>query len=299
MAQYDYLILSPSLSDAGTLTAASSASGFGVANLQSQAAHKVWRSNNLTSQFLQIDLGAGYSGDINNQATFHVWLGYTNARSATTWRVRFDDDSDPTTSPDHDSGVISIFPSGSMTSLDTAFPDGVHGYYAFGPTFLDCRYIRIDLADASHPDGYFQASRIVVGIEFAGNYHQAGLPQPTPVTAWSPSYGAAYGSGVPSEQEPEDSIRADGGQLWPFERERPASVPYRFKNLSRQEVSNLRELYRFRGTSKDIVSIMDPSTTQYLQENTVHGFLRDFDTPTWKSANDNAHEVSFEVEALL
>jgi hypothetical protein len=237
----------------------------------------------------------------------HVFMGWTNFRQALTgFRVRTDDDSDPLVSPDYDSGSLTLYSGVLRLGLNEDFPDGLHLYHrAVLPAGTDVRYVRIDLTDGAHPDGFFEASRLAIAIEntkaVAGETDQFATGMPIPNTVWTPGRSAAFGSGIPSEEEVEDGERAEGGGWWPYERENPASVPYRFGGLKRSEIRELRSLYASRGTSKDVVSIMDynEAAQEHVQENLVHGFIREFKTPTWRTGIDGAHETSFEIESIL
>lgn len=142
------------LSDAGTLTVTSAASGLPVTNLQSVYPWKVWRSTSAADQTIDLDLGAATSIDA-------IALVNHNLDDNGTWRIYLDDNSSSFASPTYDPGAADIH----ETTIDTDLlgrlqPTAIRVLSA--P--VSARYARIVLSNTGNATGYLQAGRLVVGL---------------------------------------------------------------------------------------------------------------------------------------
>jgi len=238
--------------------------------------HLKARSSSLSNVFFEVDLGVARDWNF-------VWLGYTNARSATDWRIRAaDTQGNLTAAPNHDSTLIDLWPTSSPSTLATDWPRGAFGLYYLSGSSVNRRWLRIDLADATHPDGYLQAGVLIVGSTFK------------PARTW------VYGLEDPTEMEPTDHPRSIGGVVYPQPGPRPAMASYEFKSLTPAEYRALRKIFRLRGTSKQVITVSDPSNTAYLHENVVHGVLRNLQPiGRPKYVNGGAeYRVELEIESM-
>lgn len=303
----ELIILSPRISDAGSISGSATATDMPWSNLLNPYPHLAARTTNLTSLNFQIDLGSllGTSGNF-----VHVWLGYSNFRQGqTTWRLRMDDDSDPTASPDHDSGNIfatgsaSTGPGGHVKLLD--WPRGVDAYYGVLLN-VDIRYLRVDLIDAGHPSGYLEAARLVVAIEpTGGSFGPLNESWPVPTTAFRSPFAPLLASNGAFEQIVADGQRSDGRVLYAYERETPVEGEYVINRLDVTYRDWFRSLVRERGGARDVVVIQDPQNTdtaagsKFNQENTVHGYLRNVSKPQRMRTSSELYQMSFDVEAIL
>lgn len=136
-----------------------------IANLASDRRGLVWRTAGVSgAQHFIIDLGEAKSVD-------RVALLRTNLRDTATWQVRAGSTSGGTSSsPTHDSGSMAAWASSTLRR------ERPNSFYKLTSAH-SARYWRIDITDTSHPDGYIEACRLVIG------------------TAFKPANGISYGSG--------------------------------------------------------------------------------------------------------
>jgi hypothetical protein len=128
--------------DDATITASSSASGFGTANLQDLRASRVWRSDGSTSITIVFDFGSAVS-------FAGVGIAGHNFTSGATVTLEWNS-ADSWGSP---AG------SQSVTVDDTCVA-------AF--TSVSYRYARLSVTDASNTDGYIEIGRVSVGAAITG-----------------------------------------------------------------------------------------------------------------------------------
>ena len=231
------------------ISGSSTAAGMPWSNLLTPFPHERARSTNLTTVYFELDFGAARAWD-------SIWLGYSNARSATNWRIRAaDTQGNLTAAPNHDSGTIAIWPASSPSTLATDWPRGAFGFYNILGATVTRRWLRVDITDGSHPDGYFQFGCLIPGLIF------------------TPTYGWAYGGEEPTEVEPPDRARSISGVAFPTPAPTPAKESVLLKSLSQAEYRSIRRLYRLRGSHKHVLVVKDPTDTGYLHENTIHGLF--------------------------
>ncbi|MFX4084043.1 hypothetical protein N6H05_23890 [Sphingobium sp. WTD-1] len=130
------------------VSSSNSASNAPASNLNLDHPSMVWRSSNLTSVQITVQLGAG-SWDT-------IALVKNNLRATDTVRIRAANSASNTTaSPTYDSGNLSAF-SGSSNSAGSLTLLTLSG--ARTETF-----IRIDITSTGNPAGYVEAARVVIG----------------------------------------------------------------------------------------------------------------------------------------
>lgn len=236
-------IATPRLSDAATLTSGGTiAASLPLANLQAMQPGKVCRFTDLSGMHIVADLGAA-------QEVNQVWLGYTNATSAATWRVRgATSEANLTASPGYDSGSADIWPVSGLDDWDTV--NGLR-WLSTAQTY---RWWRIDIADAANPDGYFDIGRLYIAKAW-----QAGGIQ----------FGWSLGWLDDSEIE-----RARGGQMHPVERPRRRELSFTLHGKSEAQMyGDAFAIQRLRGRSRDVLVVRDPMQTTWLQHQTLYGLM--------------------------
>lgn len=167
-----YFIGRPTLSKAATLSSiGNERASMPASNLQKNDPRLIWRSSGLGSLFIELDFGSPVA---LNFAALMFHRGWTDG----TWQFR-SDDTDPTSSPDHDSGSLNLWV--STNANHTAFRDrnALHSVYLFESAAVTNRFARIDITDANNPDGDFRAGVLMVGFgwRFTNNPHYG-------ATAW-------------------------------------------------------------------------------------------------------------------
>lgn len=245
------IIGSPKLSDAGTLTASSQVAGMEATKLQLMRPSLKHRSTALS--FF-------YTGNLGSAKTIRlVSLCYSNAKSVTTWRVRFaTSEANLTAAPAYDSGSISFWPGGAdLSSWLTT-----HSRLYLGPGGQTATWYRIDIDHSTSGDSYFEAGRLVVaeGIEFAE----------TTRTKIDGALAITYA-------EPVVEVEDQGGEQSPRRRKVRGSIgPIQYRGLTEAEaLGSISPLLRDRGSSRDVLLVTDTSEAVYPMDYMVLGRMRD------------------------
>ena len=238
------VIATPALSDAAVLAANGASEGMPLVNLQRMQPIEVWRTTDPANAFVTVDLGASETVSL-------VALLHTNASAAATWRIRAAAvEGDVVTSPAYDSTSVSLWPTAGLDTWPT-----VNGLLWLGASPQTLRYWRIDVADGSNPDGFFQAGRLL----FAN--------------AWQPARNISYGWGL-GWSDPSPKPRSLGGQTYPVRRPRARQMSFRLDFQSEAALyDNAFEIDRLRGTADDLLVVRDPTNVARLQQWAVHGTL--------------------------
>lgn len=234
------ILVSPELSDAITLVASTEVAGFEVSRLQSQRPSLKWRPSALTG-YIKGNLGAATT-------IRYVFLGYANAKSGSTWRVRFATTEANLTngSASYDSTVIPFWPSGAA-SVGTWTDKHARWYDETGKT---ATWFQIDIDHSASGDSYFEAGRLAVGT---GIVLLAGTTSGVPV--------------FPLQllsQEPVVETVDMGGEASPRPRRLEVSGTIKIWGLSDTEaLGSVKPFCRARGSSKDVVIDFKPEETVY------------------------------------
>lgn len=226
-----------------------------VENLQDRQIVRIWR-NAQTSAQIDVDFGQG------RLVNFVALIKHSLSQLATI-RFRFSNEADFSTNV-YDSGTFDAWP--VLEEFGT-LPWGVFQWGGFlNPeiaaeytisTFdvLDeavvARYLRIDMSDASNPEGYIQAGRLISG------------------PAYQPSIN--YANGVEFEFIDESRVtKSRGGQTFVDEVERYRRMRFELINIPEAEMfSNVfNQIDRLRGVSQDILVIPQPDEpTTWITQN--------------------------------
>jgi len=166
------------LPDYATLTATSSAAGFGVTNLLENNKSTVWRSTSLSSQTITATWSAA-------QAISGIGFAFTNLIEGSTIRIRlYTQTTDP--APVYDSTATSLlfayeFPAGLSTLGLLSFAFGGGTYFSAFFDEYNVKKMVIDLDSAGNADGYMEVAKIMTGRKWAPTYNAEYGAQVTPV----------------------------------------------------------------------------------------------------------------------
>jgi len=252
-------------SDEATIDSSSAeTSGFPVENLQSTQPTDYWESQT-TTPFVVLDRG-------NAQDFNVIALLYTNVQSGDTWQVRAaDTEANLTASPGYDSGSVTFRVPGDDDTWDR------HHGFLFLSTTQAYRWIRIALALGTGAD--LEAGRLIIG-----DFYQPSV---------NDSYGRRFGVSDPST-----TSRTDGGGLISDERSRFLNATVTLDFQSEADVyGSLFEIRRLRGTSKDILLVLDPDEDTYLMQQMIYGRITADDPFVYPNYNRFRHR--FRVEEGL
>lgn len=239
------LLCTPELFDSANtvLTVSSEHSNFRSSKLKNVQPTEIWRSANLSPVSLVMDFGTSIDFSV-------VALMYTNLTSAATWRIRIaDSEAALTTTPTHDSTVISFWPTANLTDWDR-----VSGYYVL-PSALSGQWLRIDLVDGANLDGYMQAGRLYIS------------------KPWQPIVNIAYGWKLGYEDDSKHNL-SKGGQTIITALGKRRVLEFTLDYQSESDMyDGAFSIERSRGMSKDILVIPDYSNTDRIHDWSVYGLM--------------------------
>ena len=259
------VIATPVLSDAATsITSSGETSAGPVENLRRMQPTDVWQSTTL-SPYIEVDLG------VITQINL-VALLFVNATAAATMRVRTANTQAGLTSPSpgYDSGAFAF-----KTSDDVNGDDG-HGL-AWIPASVMNQWVRIDISDASNPDGSIMAGRLYVASALQTTYNY--------------DYGAA--DGFDDNSTIDDT---DGGQLIPNDGTNRVVFEFTLNTADETERHAVREINRKRGASKDVLILQNPDATTNAHDLIKYGLLQRRRTAV--NTAFNCHQVNYQLKGL-
>lgn len=241
------VIANPSIINAATVTAGSALASMPVSNLLSKQPKRCWRSDDLGSLYLVIDL-------LTAQSINLIALLFHNASTAATWRLRgATSEANLTAAPSYDSGSVNMWDGGWPTDQ---YP--LHSIKWFGDSPETYQYWRIDISDAANSDNYFQAGRLYID------------------NAWQlPAYkNIEFGWDV-HFIDPSSKARSKGGQLnaETMQSWREIVLPINWQTED-EMYNNLFELQRRQGTTGDVFVMRDPDATTHLLRQSIYGAMK-------------------------
>lgn len=239
-------LVSPHLSDAATITAINEATSLEASNLQILDPTEKWRTTSLSNMYVVLQFPAAVSLDF-------ILALYTNATSNTTWRIRAAaSEANLTASPSYDSGNITFWPNGSDLSQFTE----THGWKVL-TTPQSYVWWRIDFTDATHPDGYFEVGRLMLGKGF------------------SPAIDIPVGWEVTPAREESTLVRSAGGGSVVRQSPRFRDLSFTWTKLTKTEAfGTLAELARQVGMSTDVAAFVDADEATYPMDMMSSGLFR-------------------------
>jgi len=166
--------------DDATNTATSSASGFGIANAETELKAETWRSTSLSSQTITSTFAAATTVSA-------VALAFTNLHAGSTVRVKLYTETADVV-PVMDSGVQELYyaydpPEGFSTIGLIAFAHGGGTYFSMFFNDYAIKKCEIIITSAANPDGYIEIGRVIIGDRFEPTYNaRAGVDFTYPET---------------------------------------------------------------------------------------------------------------------
>jgi len=271
-------------SSTSTLTVDSEVSSLPKENLQDLQIVKVWRSSSTSAQ-IDIDLGTVKILDLMS-------IINNNFSTSATIRWRVSTASDFSTTV-YDTGVVDVWqpvepfgsspwglfrwggiPSEEQISLYT------RNTFTFIANAVFGRYVRIEISDASNPDGYLQAGRLIVGPAY----------QPT----------VNYANGVEFEFVDNSRVtKSRGGQTFVDEVEKFRKMSFDLINLPEAEMFGniFNNMDRVKGVSKDVLVIPQPDDSQTWITQNIYGRISEI-SPIVNTALDY-YTRRIEIEEMI
>lgn len=223
------------LSDAGTVTGSATAGGLGINNLKTQPIRQPARFTN-PNGYIEVDLGSVQLIDF-------VALMGMDATSGTA-RVRFAADyADLTTTPDYDSGTISLVV-GDVQTLNSFYHKA---------TATSARYARIDFTTTNA--SYVDIGRLYVGKAFQPTYNM--------------NYGEGQGFDDQSEKRYTKSGRLESNRK---PKRRVQEFTLSFGSMA-EMYGALYDIDNHVGTTGDLLFIADIEDATYLQKRSIYGTM--------------------------
>jgi hypothetical protein len=277
----------PNRADEATLATGTQVASLPVTNLQERQIVRPWRtattapaSTWVTANFLQ------------PQTIGAVALIRHNFSQSSRWRVRLGYDSTFAT-VSYDSGWRDIWPQfeefgalawgvfqwGGLVPREVTAQITLSAYHLL-PQPIVAQHLRIDIDDASNPDGFLQAGRLLAG------------------PAYQPSRDMLYGWSIGFE-DPSTVSKSRGGQTWIDVQERFRVLRFTLSNLSESEAfGNIFDyLFRRKGIAGDVLVIPRADRPNQYHNQAIYGRLRSLEPIT--NPYFESYETSFEVEELL
>lgn len=216
--------------------------------LQEMQPRKTAQSDGLTGVYVEFDLGAAYAID-----TFAGVNG--NGTTDAEWRWRgATSQGNLTAAPGYDSTQVSQWPaSGKPTDEDWE----QHCNLLVSNNVLAFRYWRVDLFDASNPEGFHEYGRLFGGVR------------------WTPTANYTYDWGQRFEAADilEETVY---GQTQTEERLRPRGWVLPFDSIRRSELlANAMTLQRLRGRAGPLLACIDYTRDSDLHWHTIYGVLKE------------------------
>lgn len=271
------LFLSSKFIDAGTVAASSTQGTLTADYVQQRDPEQVWRATGCTAEYLTF----AFDGSVAANAL--VIVGH-NLSALATLRLRLGATAaDVTASPAVDTGAVSAWPSGGKQSPpDWPFEFSLLTWanttgYGFG---------RLDIADASNPDGYVEIGRLFCGESFVPTANIDNTPALGLISAdeaaWTP-----WGKPI-------------GDSRGPAAR----SMEVTFSHLDEDEMGDeLHELQRYVGRAGDFAVCLDPAATTRFHRYSGQFRFRDLTpfraVPAWKADNSQVWQATLPMEEIV
>lgn len=253
------ILLSPALSDAAIVTGAATSGDLTITNLLTMQPGETCRFASLGSMYAEFDFGSAVTLD-------YIWARSPNISSAGTVRLRMaTSQANLTASPGYDPGAVTAW---TATGSPTWPYHDTHINLLSNPQTY--RWMRLDWADAANLAGYLDISRV-----YAGRAYQC--PNGVDLQSLGPT-------------APVLRVTGQGGQVYPVVRPAKNTTSFTVLFTSRADaLGALFDLGRLRGTSKDMLAVLETAETTNLQPMTIYGladepFIPAQTPPYWEVA---------------
>lgn len=234
-----------------------------ITNVKNIQLSNVWRSTDLTTQNIDIQVGtSGYDTiallgtNLSNTATWQITAGAT--QGATTF----------------DSGVLNFWPNSTILDNWNSKP----GFYKFTTTQTH-DWVRIQIIDGSNLDGYIEVGKLIID------------------KAWTPTFNTPYNWSI-EWVDPSLVNKSFGGRVFITKREPYRILKFDLNWLSETEMfANAFELDRLKGKSKEVLVIRDIDDTLQRHNQYVYGLFQSL-APIINT-NFNIFKKRYVVEEIL
>lgn len=240
----NFLLADPSLSDEGAIyNVTGEATEAPADNLQTMQPKELYEipSAAAGSKVIDIDLGTSASYD------FFALL-FTNLSASATWSIT-----------SGTNGVVFGTTLLASTTFRAAGQTGyprTHGFYVHSSTETN-RFVRLTLSDTGNTDGVLRLGRLYI------------------CKAWRipADYGLTFGFSDTAE-----AVETVAGERIPHQRETVPALSFQLSVTGSSAwadvQTNLYELFRKRGSSRDVLAIIDPDDTSYAGRLVRYGTLQ-------------------------
>lgn len=260
-----FALAEPTAIDAATVTASDEVGTLPVSNLKRYMPFDRWRTNaSVITPYLTIDFGAATPVRI-------IWLGYTNATSSATWRIRAaTTEANLTADPVYDSGILSHWPSYDLSSWNRT-----HALLVLQGA-LAYQWWRIDINNVGGP--YYESGRFYMS------------------DPWTPTRGMDFGSSI-GMVDSSPKVRSLGGVGYVKRRGVWREATFRFSSLSFNEVIHYAEpIERIRRSSRDVLAIMKTDEPSVYMDRTLYGYFKEM--PTSVARRRGLHRKLYTLEEV-
>ncbi len=286
MAQIDNItLLSPAISDLGTITGSSEALGAGAANLLKLQPTILWSTlSGVLSANVTLDFGAP-------EKVQQIFLGYHNGSVDGTIRIRAASlSANLVSTPGFDSGPLPArsfqdfftFLWGTAGADPSLFSAARNHFLLHLSAAQEFRHWRIDFDDPSNPDSLLRAGRLILGVPWQSLRNPS-----TPIT---------IGHIDSSELSQTISRRT-------IINEKPKArvLDFQFRLLEEDDFrNNLDELIRLRGGAKDILAVLRPTAANKTRQEIFYGLMPSAPaTITTALKNRTLYTQKFGIRELL
>lgn len=241
-----FALANPIAIDAATVTASAAVGTLPVSNLKRYMPFDRWRTPSGTTQaYLTVDFGSATPVRL-------IWLGYTNASSEATWRIRAAaTEAALTADPVYDSGTLSHWPAYDLSTWNrTHAVLMLQGAIAY-------RWWRIDVNNVNSPDNYYEAGRLYMS------------------DPWTPTRGMDFGSTI-NMVDPSPKSRSLGGVGYTKRRGVWREASFRFSALSLNELLGYAEpIERLRRSTQDVLVLLKTDEPRMHMDRTLYGYFRE------------------------
>lgn len=276
------IIVSPAISDAGTITGAATPSSMGVENLLKRQPTDICRFSSLSGMYFEIDI-------MVQVPVAYIALMYTNADADTQVRWQASNASPVTGDVEYDSGWIDHWPAESELTL---WPRNHHFHNMIG----DPQQFQYWRCSISKPTGYYQAGRLILG---ATVFEIVPPITPTYPVLWQPSAGAAKDGIEVGTVEEVRRTKSEGGQTFARARPRGRTLSVPLIGVPKTEAYEYADaIGRLRGSSREVLLIVNPDDTKYIHQQSAYGLLSEPVRQTVIGTDPPLWQVTLRIEEM-
>lgn len=234
------ILATPQISDLGTVTTGSEASGMEAVNVQSVQPGSVWRASDLGNAYIVFDLGSA-------QAIDFVGAFFSNASSDAEIQIRCATSEGNLTSSPTFNQTYDFWP---HADIETDH-EWMHSINVIAEQ--TARWWRIDILDPYNADDYIDIGRIYLS------------------KVWQPTRNMEYGWDV-GYDDPSTVSRSAGGQTYINRKRKSKVVTFTLAASDEDEMmNNALQIDRRRGSSLDVFVLLNPDQSRQFINKSIYG----------------------------